>query len=412
MEELLQFLYLMPVGVVKFAASGAVELMNPMASALLMPLAPDGSLHDIYTTLSPLAPDLKRRVQRFPGQTGIIIDQRQLELPQPGGKPRTLSLTVNRVSDAVFMAVLKDVTKIKEQQRKLFADQQRFRAIFDNIRDYAIYTITLNGIIEEWNQSLQRYAGWTAPDIERQSIRMLFPPGDPGLLRLDKFLSEAERTGSVEIEGPQRKRDGSSLWADTVITALPDETGSVRGFVVVSRDMTERKRFEDDLKLLATIDPLTGADNRRQGELHLAVEFARYTRDGQIFAVLMLDIDHFKTINDRLGHAAGDAVLRGLVQTCKATVRAVDAVARWGGEEFLIVLPGTDAATAMVVAERLRVEIAAMHVAVPGGPSTRLTVSIGVAEPAGEDANELLRRADMALYAAKAGGRNRVIRAT
>ncbi len=411
MEELLQFLYLMPIGVVKFRLSGEVELMNPMASALLMPLAPTGSLRDIYTTLAPLAPDLKRRVQQFPEQAGIIIDQRQLQLQPPSGKPRTLSLTVNRVSDDVFMAVLKDITKLREQQRKLFADQQRFRAIFDNIRDYAIYTITLNGVIEEWNQSLQRYAGWMAADVEGQSMRTLFPPDDPELPRLDRFLSQAERTGSVEIEGPQRKRDGSRLWADTVITALPDESGSVRGFVVVSRDITERKRIEDDLKLLATSDPLTGADNRRQGQIRLAAEFARHDLEGHTFAVLMLDIDHFKSINDRLGHAAGDAVLRALVQTCKSTLRVVDAVVRWGGEEFLIVLPGTDAATAVVVAERLRAEIAAVRVSIPGGASAGLTVSIGVAEAAGEDTNELLRRADVALYAAKSGGRNRVVRA-
>jgi diguanylate cyclase (GGDEF)-like protein len=125
----------------------------------------------------------------------------------------------------------------------------------------------------------------------------------------------------------------------------------------------------------------------------------------------MLDIDHFKSINDQYGHPAGDAVLRALVQTCKAGLRAVDTVARWGGEEFLLVLPGTGAAAAMSVAERLRSDIAAIRVAVPGGALVSLTASIGVAERADVGQNELLRRADMALYAAKTGGRNRVVRA-
>jgi diguanylate cyclase (GGDEF)-like protein/PAS domain S-box-containing protein len=407
MEELLQFLYLMPVGIVKFRADGAIDLMNPMASALLMPLTPDGSLEDLYTTLARLAPDLRRRVQTFAAPAGIIIDQRQLDV-QPGGMARVLSLTVNRVNDTVYMAVLKDVTKLHEQQHKLFVDQQRFRAIFDHIRDYAIYTIALDGTVEEWNQSLQRYAGWQASDVEGQSIRMFFSSGQPAT---ETLLAEAERIGSVETEGPQRKRDGSVLWADTVITALPDETGSVRGFVVVSRDMTERKRLEDDLKLLASADALTGADNRRQGQVRLAAEFDRYAGDGQPFSVLMLDIDHFKSINDRYGHPAGDAVLRALVQTCKAALRTMDTVARWGGEEFLLILSGTCASAAMPVAERLRAEIAAMRVDVPGGATITLTASIGVAEPMGGDPGELLRRADEALYAAKTGGRNRVVRA-
>lgn len=410
MEDLLQFLYLMPVGVVKFRATGAVDLINPMASALLMPLVPDGSLDDLYMALASPVPDLPRRVQSFAAPAGIIIDQRQLEV-QSGGKARKLSLTVNRINDTVYMAVLTDVTTLHEQQHKLFVDQQRFRAIFDHIRDYAIYTIALDGTVEEWNQSLRRYAGWQAADVEGRSIRMFFAPEDPQPPRTELLLAEAERVGSVEIEGPQRKRDGSRLWADTVITALPDETGSVRGFVVVSRDMTERKRLEDDLKQLASADALTGADNRRQGQVRLAAEFDRYADDGQSFSVLMIDIDHFKSINDRHGHPAGDAALRALVQTCKAALRAVDTVARWGGEEFLLILSGTGAAAAMSVAERLRTEIAAMGVAVPGGATIRLTVSIGVAEPAGGDAGELLRRADEALYVAKTWGRNRVVRA-
>jgi diguanylate cyclase (GGDEF)-like protein/PAS domain S-box-containing protein len=408
MEELLQFLYLMPVGVVKFRATGKIDLINPMASALLLPLTPDASLDDLYTSLASLVPDLRRRVEHFTGQAGVIIDQRQLDV-QTGGQARVLSLTVNRINDTVYMAVLKDVTRLHEQQKKLFADRQRFRAIFDHIRDYAIYTIALDGTVEEWNQSLHRYAGWHAADVEGQSIRMFFPSGEPGQPPAETLLVEAERVGSVETEGPQRKRDGSVLWADTVITALPDESGRVRGFVVVSRDMTERKRLEDDLKRLATVDPLTGADNRRRGQERLAVEFNRYACDEQQpVSVLMLDIDHFKSINDQHGHPAGDAVLRALVQTCKASLRAVDTVARWGGEEFLLILPGTRAAAAVSVAERLRTEIAAMRVAVPGGATISLTASIGVAESAGGDPNELLRRADKALYAAKARGRNRV----
>jgi len=163
------------------------------------------------------------------------------------------------------------------------------------------------------------------------------------------------------------------------------------------------------MKRLATVDPLTGAYNRRQGDTLLRAEFIRRGRYRRPFAVLMLDVDHFKAVNDRFGHSTGDAVLRELVQTCLKVLRSIDMVARWGGEEFLIVLPEIDAANAMSTAERLRAAVEATEVAAPGGVTIRFTVSIGVAEPESESPDELLSRADVALYAAKTGGRNRVI---
>jgi diguanylate cyclase (GGDEF)-like protein len=226
------------------------------------------------------------------------------------------------------------------------------------------------------------------------------------------LLAEALRIGAVETEGWRLTRSGSRLWANSVITALPDEAGAVRGFVVVSRDMTERKRLENDMRRLAAVDGLTGAYNRRHGELLLAAEFSRRARGGLPFAVLMLDVDHFKAINDRFGHAAGDVVLQALTQTCAHAMRPVDIVVRWGGEEFLVILPATDEAGAMSAAERLRATLAATQVANDGDGPISFTVSIGVALSRGQDPADLLRRCDVAMYAAKAGGRDRVMLAT
>jgi diguanylate cyclase (GGDEF)-like protein/PAS domain S-box-containing protein len=410
MEDLLQFLYLMPIGVVKFQADGAVDLMNPVASALLQSLRGDDTLRDIYASLAPIAPDLPQRVARFAAAAGTIVDQQRLEA-RAGGRAMVLSLTVNRVNATVFMAVLTDVTTLAEQERRLYADRQKFFAIFDNVRDYAIYTTTMEGKIEEWNRSLQRVGGWLAEDVQGRDMSMFLSSDDPVRPQIDSLLAEARRTGSVETEGWRLKRDESRFWGNSVITALPDEGGEVRGFVVVSRDITERKRTEDDMKLLATVDPLTGAYNRRQGDALLVAEFARRARNGRDFAVLMLDIDHFKAVNDRFGHEAGDAVLCAMVRDGQKALRAIDMLVRWGGEEFLLVLPDTDADAAMVTAERMRAALAATEVSASGA-TIRFTVSIGVALPLTDNSGELLRRADLALYAAKAGGRNRVILAT
>jgi diguanylate cyclase (GGDEF)-like protein/PAS domain S-box-containing protein len=411
MEDLLQFLYLMPVGVVKFCSDGKVEMMNPVASALLLSIKSADTLGDIYSALETIAPDLRERVIQFSGHAGTVIDQQWLRT-RAGKQVLVLSLTVNRIKDNVYMAVLSDVTRLAEQEEKLYADRQKFFAIFDHVRDYAIYTITMDGLIEEWNQSLQRYAGWLAADVQGRSMSMFFPLDDPDRPHLDLLLAEAQRIGSTETEGWRLKRDGSRLWANTVVTALPDESGAVRGFVVVSRDLTERKRQEDEMKKLATVDPLTGAYNRRNGHALLAVQFSQRKRNGHPFAVLMLDVDDFKAVNDRFGHAVGDAVLCVLVQICRKALRPVDMVIRWGGEEFLIVLPNTGADEAMSIAERLRVIVAAAEVAASEGTSIRFTISVGVALPAGESPVELLRRSDGALYVAKTGGRNRVILAS
>jgi diguanylate cyclase (GGDEF)-like protein/PAS domain S-box-containing protein len=401
----------MPIGVVKFQADGAVDLMNPVASALLQLLRGDDTLSNIYASLAPIAPNLPRQVARFAAAAGKIVDRQWLEAGA-GGRAMVLSLTVSRVNATVYMVVLTDVTTLAEQGRRLFVDRQKFFAIFDNLRDYAIYTTTPEGIIDEWNRSLQRMGGWVAEDVQGRHISMFLPPDNPNRSETDALLAEAKRIGSVETEGWRVKRDGARLLANTVITALPDEVGAVRGFVVVTRDITERKRTDDDMKLLATVDPLTGAYNRRQGDVLLAAEFARRSRDGRDFAVLLLDIDHFKAVNDQFGHAAGDAVLCALVDESQKTLRAVDMLIRWGGEEFLFVLPNADGKAALVAAERIRAALEATEIVDPGVAVLHITVSVGIAVPVTDSPRELLRSADLALYAAKAGGRNRVVLAT
>jgi diguanylate cyclase (GGDEF)-like protein/PAS domain S-box-containing protein len=308
------------------------------------------------------------------------------------------------------MAVVEDVTSAVEHERTLLGDRQRFRAIFENVRDCAIYTITLDGLVEEWNKTLQRFGDWRPADVEGRHIGMFFPHDDPSARSPDALLAEARRAGSVETEGWRLRRDGSSRWAHMVITALPDDRGAVSGFVVVTRDMTERKRLEDHLQQLATVDPLTGAFNRRYGQATLNTEFERRKRMGLPFAVMMLDIDLFKAINDDYGHEAGDAVLCAMVRACTAELRVLDVLARWGGDEFVFVLPGATSEGAVATAERLRERLAALRVPVGREGNTRFTVSIGIAVPSSDDDTAgLLVRADQALYSAKNSGRNQVV---
>lgn len=164
-------------------------------------------------------------------------------------------------------------------------------------------------------------------------------------------------------------------------------------------------------------DALTGWNNRRYLAVRLGEELARARRDQTRLVCLMLDVDHFKRVNDTYGHAAGDAVLRELAQRIDSQVRASDVAARYGGEEFVVLLPDTNVEAAQCLAERIRGEIAGSPIGLPCGESIRITASIGIAEVAPLRADtdlktlgdSLIARADVALYAAKSAGRDRVI---
>ena len=164
-------------------------------------------------------------------------------------------------------------------------------------------------------------------------------------------------------------------------------------------------------------DVLTGWHNRRYLVVRLSEELARARRDGARLVCLMLDIDHFKRVNDNWGHAAGDAVLREIAHRVESQVRASDIAARYGGEEFVVLLPNTDVASAMLLAERIRNAVSATPIELPNEETVTITTSIGISEvqpaPEADDlktvGDSLIARADVALYAAKSAGRDRVV---
>ena len=172
----------------------------------------------------------------------------------------------------------------------------------------------------------------------------------------------------------------------------------------------DRKRLEADLERLAMTDELTGIANRRHFMQRVGEDVRRMQRYPAPAALLMMDIDHFKKVNDRFGHAMGDEVLRAVSRTGQRVLRETDLIGRLGGEEFCLFLPQTAPAQALQVAERLRQEIAALAFRTDAGEAFSVTVSVGIAgvKPAGDSVSEWLSRADEALYKAKAAGRNRV----
>jgi two-component system, cell cycle response regulator len=163
----------------------------------------------------------------------------------------------------------------------------------------------------------------------------------------------------------------------------------------------------DELRFRASHDMLTGIPNRATILEAVSRERARQIRDGGPFGIILADLDHFKAINDTYGHLAGDTVLREAALRMRSCVRAYDSVGRYGGEEFLIVVPAGDTASTAAVAERIRRAVSEKPVSSEAGP-IRITASFGVAVSLGRDTKDVLRSADQALYKAKARGRNRV----
>jgi diguanylate cyclase (GGDEF)-like protein len=180
-----------------------------------------------------------------------------------------------------------------------------------------------------------------------------------------------------------------------------------------TRDRRQRNELAQALTRiqdLATRDELTGLVNRRHMNLLLEQERQRSARSGRLFSVAMVDIDHFKAVNDHYGHAVGDDVLRSISRQMPQALRSTDIVARWGGEEFVVLLAESALGTARVGLERLRGRIAATPMAHLSGVPIRVTVSAGLTEHiAGESVDQTLERADRALYEAKSQGRNRTV---
>lgn len=213
------------------------------------------------------------------------------------------------------------------------------------------------------------------------------------------------------------------LWPATVVTEMITDSalnvGSALGYVVIALAFHATLMALVVVRLIAELqhrsrhDGLTGLLNRRAIEEALDAQILRSRRTGEAFSVLMLDLDHFKAINDRFGHAVGDRALKHAANLLKAGVREVDGLARFGGEEFLVLMPGASTEAARPVAERLRECLVANPFALDATGVT-LSVSIGIAQWTGaaEDASRLVVRADAALYQAKQQGRDRVVEAT
>jgi diguanylate cyclase (GGDEF)-like protein/PAS domain S-box-containing protein len=292
------------------------------------------------------------------------------------------------------------------------------------------FVLDKNGTVLIWNKACERLTGLSAHEVigTKDQWRGFYDTERPCLA--DLIVQDR----MDEIDGLYVKHDETShknfgIHAETwcvmprigtqlylAIDAGPiyDAAGQLLAVVETLRDMSSHKKAQTELERLANHDGLTGIFNRRGFDERLHNEWSRTSREKQPLSLIMIDVDHFKRFNDTYGHQAGDDCLKKVATVLEQqTYRPSDMAARYGGEEFAMILPSIDEDGASVVANRIRESIAALAIPHSASGAIRVvTVSVGVATARpvqGGKADELIRRADEALYQAKGAGRNRVM---
>ena len=329
---------------------------------------------------------------------------------------------------------VQDITERIEAEKALRDSETRFRATFDQAA-VGMAHVSLEGKWLHVNDKICEILGYRREVLLGLTFQEITYPPD---LHTDLDYLQQLLAGSISSYSMEKRyvrRDASLTWVNLTVALVRTPEGEPDYFVSVLEDIQSRKETESaldearkvyrqhleqqvaertealmqanqELQRLAHQDALTKLPNRLAANERLRQEFLRLKRTGSPYCVLMMDIDHFKSINDTYGHETGDHVLEHFAATLAGTLRATDFVARFGGEEFIALMPDTEIAGAMVTAEKIRNAIQAESFPVVG----RVTVSIGVGLARAEDANEdaTVRRADSALYSSKKDGRNRV----
>ncbi len=279
--------------------------------------------------------------------------------------------------------------------------------VIDEIHDAIVMTDPA-GVIARWSAGAERMLGYKGSEILGKQFPVLCPERDRGSFA--EKLQELIRLGEhLELEVPLEGKDGRAIPTHVSLTPIRDKAGWVSSIVGYALDITRQKQLEARLEQLATVDELTGAYNRRYLQVHGPTELQRARRFRRPLALLMLDLDHFKRINDRYGHQFGDLVLATVSELCRKKLRPSDIFVRYGGEEFVALLPETGMnegiATARRLSDQIRGTVFSLAPRIEG-----LTVSIGVAvlDASDEDIASVVNRADRAMYRAKELGRDRV----
>ena len=331
---------------------------------------------------------LEHRVLHSDGEVRTVQAQIETRYDASSGRPVTR-----------FGTVL-DITEFKQAEET----QAQLASIVESSQD-AILSKALDGTVESWNSGTERLYGYSAKEVVGQHISILAPPDLPNDAL--EVLRRVSRGDTVERrETVRMKKNGERIEVSLTVSPIRDPSGSVTGASSIERDITGRKALERELEHQAFHDTLTDLPNRALFENRLRHALDRLDRRGEYVALLFMDLDDFKVVNDSLGHLVGDQLLVAAARRLESVLRSEDTVVRFSGDEFVILLEGAERARETTrVAERVIESLRAPFDL--GDEEVTTTASIGVSYgfSSQDEAEELLRQADVAMYEAKAGGK-------
>lgn len=350
------------------------------------------------------------------------IDERTIEYPcHSPTEERWFVLRVTRLAGHEGAVVAhENITARRRAEQTLRETEQTLRQVLETL-PVGVWMMDASGRIVHGNPAGQRIWGGAryVPPEEFGEYKGWWASSGKPIAAEEWAAARAIRHGETSIDEEIEIEcfDGTRKTILNSAIPLRDDSGAIHGAIIVNQDITARKRAERNLEaatreleealareqVRANVDGLTGAANRRHFYELAEQELAVAKRYRQPLSVILFDLDHFKSINDTLGHQAGDEILRRVAEAAGAHLRQPDVLARYGGEEFVVLLPQTSATPAVIVAERMREDVSAQPM--------NITISCGVAELSSPDdtLDQIVRRADEALYSAKRQGRNRTV---
>jgi len=311
---------------------------------------------------------------------------------------------------SIVLILLPLAAELRARRRileRLHAAEALHRLVLDRTSDI-VMRLGLDGSMRYASPSCERVWGYRPDELTGRAMFHLISADDlPAVLDARRrVLAHPDETAIVEYR--VICKDGAMVWVESHMRATINDEGRVLGTVSIVREVTGRRQLMEDLAHKAMTDPLTGVYNRRAFDDTLNALLASVPAEGELGCLAVFDLDHFKRINDRFGHAAGDVVLRRFSDLLRGTVRDGDLIARLGGEEFAVVLGGMSAQQARLVCERVRMRLERAVIQDASGNAIQATVSAGIAGLVpGQSAEEAMGNADAALYRAKQQGRNR-----
>lgn len=306
----------------------------------------------------------------------------------------------------LYLQTHTDITQQVQTAQALHETSENYRLLVETTTDFAIFMTDPVGIISSWNPGAEKIMGLTQEEAVGRPASDLFTPEDRKSGQPELELESARQLGRADDMRWHLRKDGTRFWANGVAMPLRNKDGSLRGFVKVMRDHTEERLAEEQTQFLALHDMLTGLPNRVHfsNQLHLAI--AQSERSQIPLAVLLLDLDRFKYVNDTFGHHTGDLMLKEVASRILSSVRETDTVARLGGDEFVVIQAhATQPAAAVTLAKKLIHELGQPYHL--DGHEILSGTSVGISSFPLDATNpvDLLKHADLALYQAKDAGR-------